>query len=418
MSSTDKPSDSSPDASADNTAIDQASDQVSDQSTELSATQSADSVEQKPAAEKKAARAKAPAKPRRSSWFGNSLLLILLLALLGAAGGAYHYWQQLQQTLNAIQSQSAQQANQLNSLSEQITGANTIGQNNAQAIELLTKELSQKSQTIADLAEAQQTLINTSRNVFNLTHRNQRQWILAEASYLLSLANQRLIIVSDLQTAIAALTAANHRLHDLADPSLLSLRKQIAAEIASLKMVQLPDINGIALALDTMTQQIAQLPFKSPRQALEESAKQTSETITLAVSEEPTMLNTLWQRLNKLVTVRKHNLDIQPTETVADQAEISQQLSYRLETARLALINKNSAVFNHEISQALALVNFYYDAADNRVQTLANDLTSYSSLSLIPVIPDISRSWQILQQIIATYEANDTLQSNDVRTVK
>jgi len=270
---------------------------------------------------------------------------------------------------------------------------------------------------IQSLQLAQQTLQQTTKNVFDITHRNQRLWILSEVSYLLSLANQRLIVSRDTRTAIVALKSANSRLHDLADPSLLHLRKKIAEETSQLSLLKLPDINGIALSLDNMTAGLEQLPFKTAQQKHIEST-QRSEKVKISSLEDAGLLSPLWERVKSLVTIKKHHRNIQETKTPVQKSNIDNQLRYRLETSRLALINKNTSVFQNEIKNALGLLTTYYDKNDNRVATLSTDLTNFSTTNLLPSLPDITGSWTILQKIIAVNNASDTLKVKKGKSIQ
>lgn len=353
---------------------------------------------------------KKQAKPaRKGSSFNNFLLVLFIMIILAASAGGYYYWQQLNTTLNNLQQTSLSQQDQLSELNSKLSDSRSLLQNQQQTLSVLSEKFTEQRKEITSFKQQQQNLIKSTQNIFDITHRNQRQWLLSEVSYLLSLGNQRLIISSDIRTAIAALQAANNRLHDLADPGLLKLRKQIADEITQLNLLKLPDINGMALTIDNMVPVITTLPFKTAKQKTIESSQQ-SEKIELASIDSESFFAPVWERLKSLVTIKKHSRDIRQSETVIEKADIDQQIRYRLESARLALINKNTAVFNHEISTAINLLKLYYDNSDNRVANIVGQLSHYSDVNLVPELPDITGSWSMLQQIIAVNEANSSLQ--------
>lgn len=382
----------------------------SDSSTDTSTDENKTLPADKPVKQKDTKAEKKQAKPaRKGSIFNNFLLMLFILIILAASAGGYYYWQQLNTTLNNLQQTSLSQQDQLSELNSKLNDSSSLIKNQQQTLSALSEKFTTQQNEITSFNKQQQNLIKSTQNIFDITHRNQRQWLLSEVSYLLSLGNQRLIISSDIRTAVAALQAANNRLHDLADPGLLNLRKQIADEITQLNLLKLPDINGMALTIDNMVPVITTLPFKTAKQKTIESSQQ-SEKIELASIDSESFFAPVWERLKSLVTIKKHSRDIRQSETVIEKADIDQQIRYRLESARLALINKNTAVFNHEISTAINLLKLYYDNSDNRVANIVGQLSHYSDTNLVPELPDITGSWSMLQQIIAVNEANNSLQ--------
>lgn len=357
---------------------------------------------------KKAKQSPAVKKAARSR-FSSFILSMFTLVLLGIAGGGYYYWQQLQQQLAKIQNDVGDHERKLDNAIPRLDQVRVDIQGQNTLIEQLTAENQLQKKQLEEFKTTQQTMLQSMQNVFDITHRNQRQWLLSEVSYLLSLANQRLIISRDIKTAVAALSAANNRLHDLSDPSLLTLRKEIADEIATLNMLKLPDINKMAFSLDNAMPLISRLPFKSEQQKLRDSTDQ-AESVELAELDSDSFFSPVWKRIKSLVSIKKHNREIKTTETALEKHDIDNQLQFRIEASRLALINKNTKVFNHEILSAVEILTLYYDQQDNRVVTLINELASYTELNLLPDLPDITGSWKKLQQVIAVNDAMRTLE--------
>ena len=376
----------------------------------------ANSSEKKPEpkADKKKSTDQKTQKPATKNRSG--LFLLFIIVLLASSAGAYFFWQQ-QLTIKKLSANNDFQSRKLTKVADKLEQTRKNLYEQQQLITQLTEASKQLSSNFISLSDSQQTLIKTSENVFNITHRNQKQWLLSEVSYLLSLANQRLLVSRDIKTAVAALKAANNRLHDLADPGLLNLRKTIADEVAQLNLLSQPDINGIAFSLDNISVMVTQLPFKTAQQKHIEKTQRT-EKVELASLDQESFLSPVWERLKTLVSIKKHSRDIRATETVIEKADIDNQLRYRIEASRLALINQNTKIFNHEIKSALTLISTYYDQNDNRVATLLTELTSLSTLNLLPELPDITGSWLKLQKFIAIADARDGLNKNKGKSIK
>lgn len=352
--------------------------------------------------------------PAKSS---SIITVIFTVVLVAAAAGGYYYWQKFEIYLQKIQHDAQIIDKKFSTVIPQLKQAQKDIFLQKEEFTLLTAQLVKQNEQIKSFDESQKALISSTENIFDITHRNQTQWLLSEVSYLLSLANQRLIVSRDINTAIAALKAANNRLHDLSNPSLLTLRKTITNETAQLTLLKLPDISGIAFSIDSMTSLIKDLPFKSAQQKLIEG-KVVSEKLEIASLDKDTFVAPLWDRLKSLVTIKKHQRDIQATETPLQKNDIDNQLRYRLETSRISLINKNTTVFQHEITSALKLATLYYNQNDNRVASLVAELESLSMINLLPTLPDITGSWIKLQKFIALSNAGDVLKKNKGNSIK
>jgi len=386
----------------------------SDPSTDIKTSESSVITEGKTETEtKKPAKKKTGEKSNALSF----ILLLFIIVLLAAAGGGYYFWQQLQTTLGNLQTENQQQSDHLSELSTKLADTRALAQKQQQNNAQIISQFNEQQKALMLLEKSQQTLVQTTKNVFDISHRDQRQWLLAEVSYLLSIANQRLLISRDIKTATAALKAANNRLHDLADPGLLKLRQTISQEIAQLNLLKVPDLNGIAFSLDNLTPLIAQLPFKTTKQKTLENTQQ-SEAVELGTLDKSSFFAPLWERIKSLVTVRQHNRDIMQSETPVEKNQIDNQLRYRIETSRLALLDKNTAVFNYEIKSARELISLYYDLHDNRVASLLNELKPLSNINIIPELPDITESWVMLQRVIAINDAQNKTPISDKKNSK
>ncbi|RRQ21865.1 hypothetical protein D6C00_07845 [Thiohalobacter thiocyanaticus] len=95
-----------------------------------------------------------------------------------------------------------------------------------------------------DLADQQQS-IEAMERAFGVLRaqvgRSQEAWVLAEAEYLLHVANQRLQLARDVDTALAALATADQRLQELANAAYLPVREQISRELGALRSVNEPE---------------------------------------------------------------------------------------------------------------------------------------------------------------------------------
>ncbi|QFT86581.1 Putative uroporphyrinogen-III C-methyltransferase [Halomonas sp. THAF12] len=314
-----------------------------------------------------------------------------LVILLGA-GGAYfgwQVWQRLdaqQQSLAALPEQPATQG-ELDDLASRLESGQSERES---AISDLRSEFSDYrgsvddalDRVLEDLASEQQT--------------DERDWLHAEAAYLLRLANQRLQLERDVEGAMALLRTADARLREADNPALLPIRRDIASELAELEAVPRVDRTGLYLALNAQQEQIAGLPLA---QDIEEIAANST------IEEAPSggwqqQLSRFGEELQELVTVRQHDEALEALITPEQESYLRQSVRLILEQAQLALLKEEQELFDASLDKALTLIDGYYDTDDEGVQSVMSRLEELQGRTIRPELPDISASQQALAEFI------------------
>jgi uroporphyrin-3 C-methyltransferase len=215
--------------------------------------------------------------------------------------------------------------------------------------------------------------------------------------YLLRLASRRLQIARDINSAVAALQAADQRIHDLRDLNLLPVRKQLAKDIAELKALHQVDVNGIALGLEQMINHLDALPFKSVQEEIE---TQMQDETPAVVEEKPQgFVDSVISTVKNIGDIKVHQRSIQPASSAQQQQQLEQILRTHLLAARLAVLRHEQAQFIHDLQQAQQILHTHYQQSDNRVTQMQTDLAKFSSINLQPELPTITRSWNMLRNI-------------------
>ena len=147
--------------------------------------------------------------------------LILLAGLIGVGLWSWQQsqsHQQLQQSLSHITDQNRQLEQRLSQGSNDHSGR-------LQGLEGTLREQQQR------LSEQQRQIDHNARQLLDAGNRTRTDWLLAEAEYLLRIANQRLLIEQDIRGALAALNAADQVLRETDDVGAYPVREQLAREI-------------------------------------------------------------------------------------------------------------------------------------------------------------------------------------------
>lgn len=307
----------------------------------------------------------------------NLALSLIIIGVVGFFG--YKGWLQLQQQNNTAQTQQ-QQLKQLLQQQRQVS----------QQVEV---QLQQNSLT-------QNKKLNTIKETISAflkqNQHTRRDWLIAEAEYLIKLANHRLVLAHDVSTSIQALRAADNRLLEVGNPKFIPLRKALAIDIQKLNTVPKFDIVGISLKLNALQLQIESLPLATPDPKTNEQRSKTESNISKADNWQQ-LPRAIWQDLLNLVDIQYHNEAIKPLLLPEQQFFLVQNLKLQLEQARLALLKDHPVIYKDRIKQAQKWISDYFDKKQIITQTVNQTLDELAATNITQELPDISNSLTNLQ---------------------
>ena len=342
------------------------------------------------AAEKAAKKAKAAASGRTAT---PMMLSLTLVVALGACGASFWVWTQGNNNADKLQyalSQSRQQS-----------------QNEIQRLNSERNALENKlNQVMAQNANQQQQLLlkvdhlnEASKAISDRLGRNSTTWIVAEAEYLLNIANHRLSIERDINTAIAALVAADARLKQVGDPALLPVRRTITAEINSLRSLDMPDISGMAFELASLASSAEQLPLivKQRREQFDNAFSSTDE-VTQQSGTVSGVMKAVWTDLKGLVVIRKNEMPVEALLAPDQRHFLFQNLILKLETARLSLLRGEQENVKASLAVAKTWLHAYFDRESAAYKNFETTMSRISATNLNPALPDITKSHKALRR--------------------
>ncbi|OLO05908.1 hypothetical protein BTW07_02170 [Salinicola socius] len=313
-----------------------------------------------------------------------ALILVILLAIAVAVVG-FQGWQKLQQQ----QAQLSQIGTNSTTLDQLESKVGELDQSRQQNLKMMRGEFDQYRQNLDN------TLDKVLKELAQQQQADPREWLHAEAEYLLRLANQRLQLERDVNGAKALLNAADERLREADNPALVPVRRAIQSELASLDSVPVIDRTGLYLALMAQQEQLARLPLK---QDIEEIAAGQGDA-------KPTggwrqQLATLGSELKDLVTVRRHDQPLEALITPQQESYLRQNVRLLLEQAQLALLKSEPKLYQASLDKAIELVEGYYATDNDGVTNALDKLKSLRDNEVRPELPDISESSQLLKRFI------------------
>jgi uroporphyrin-3 C-methyltransferase len=229
-------------------------------------------------------------------------------------------------------------------------------------------------------------------------------WVLAEAEYLVLAATQRLALERDVDTALAALQAADQRLRSADHPGLIPIRDQLIQDIIALESVNLPDVEGFALYLAKTIAQVDELPSKpvaeeiAPFVTVREGEFEAKDWRRLGYA--------MWSDLVDLVEVK----DAEMSDTVLFDPELryflQQNLKLELASARLAVLRRDRANLEASVGLINRLLEAYYDTTQASVASIAKRLNAAATLDLAPRLPSITGSLEVIRRHRRTRSAS------------
>ncbi|HBP80868.1 MAG TPA: hypothetical protein DD685_19160, partial [Halomonas sp.] len=319
------------------------------------------------------------------------IILALALGLITWQG-----WQRLdsqQQRLDELAQQAQNSASQ-QAVSELESRIEEGEAERSQALESTVSEL--RSELDSYRSDINSTLDEVLTQLSQEQDTDERDWLHAEAAYLLSLANQRLQLEGDVEGAAALLRTADARLADADNPALTPVRREIANELAALDAVPQVDRTGIYLALNAQQERVAGLRLS---QEIEERA------VTSSIEQPPTgtfqrQLARFGEELKDLVVIRQHDEALEALITPEQESYLRQSLRLILEQSQLALLKEEPELYEASIDKALELLNGYYDTEREETQSVIARLQELKQAEVKPELPDISASQQALASFI------------------
>jgi uroporphyrin-3 C-methyltransferase len=241
-----------------------------------------------------------------------------------------------------------------------------------------------------------QALRSLMQNISEKLGRSTVAWRMAEVEYLLTIANHRLTLAQDRETAIAVLKTADDRLKAIADPSLIKVREAIANELLALQAMPEVDIPGIALRVGSLVKSAEQFPLRDKKRlavAMDEDKNNTP-------ADWRQLPAAVWSDLKSLVQIRRHQQPIEPLLPPDQSRHLYQNLILKLEQARLAVLRHDTALFRQHLKEIESWVtNFFETESPTIVSTLAV-INEMQNIELQPPVPDISGSLRLLREVM------------------
>lgn len=348
-------------------------------------------------------------KNEKSGLYG--VLVILIVLILAGVGSFFLY--QLRSNQEGLGGELDKDDRQISRLNDQLaTFQNQMStlqsQTAAMQTTLSTKE-AKFERALAEFKEHHGNKLESTKadlsgsisEIHTLLNRTRGDWMVADAEYLLSVANQRLKLVGDVKTSLVALRAADERLRDSGNPGVFKVREQLASEISALKQLKPVDIVGVFARIRVLQDQVMELPVFLPHSGKVGEQTDQQEPVGEAenISGVDDFLDSAIDDLKGLVVVRRTDRKVDAVLQPEEVRIIREELKIKLEIVRLALLERDSKLFLQSLGDAKAWLKAHFRLDAPESKKFSAELEGLNKIGLEIDYPDISGSLNLLQNL-------------------
>ena len=327
--------------------------------------------------------------------------LAFLVAIVALAAAGYTAWQSWQSaadttTDNRIARLESGLSSSERSLADLLEQVNALGERDPgidSKIEALRREFDERVRLLDSLPARMSTLESSVASLAGVSEGARDAWNLAESEYYMQIANAQLQLANNPHLAALALRMADERLIQLADPRLTEVRRALANELAALDMMEKPDIEGATLTLASLAHVVGSLPLAGT------AAGEQDET---DIDPELSGVSRAWasvkNAMSGLVKVTPPEQSGPAILTPDGEYFLRNNIALQMQSARLALLRGEQAVFEQSIDDTSALLNDFLDTDSEQVVSTLETLAEIRGSVFTTSAPDISGSLQLLRQ--------------------
>ena len=266
-----------------------------------------------------------------------------------------------------------------------------------------SQQINSQKKLIAELQQHQQDLqkqlAQKSEAIAKIPTAGRQDWLLAEAEYLLRIANQRLQLEKDWSSALSMLQAADNVLVEAQNPRMNPVRALIAEEMIALRKAPALDVQGAILRLQAL-----QLPWVPKEFSKETDSDAQSETTDVQETKQQAWYVEVWNKfsetLTSLVRIRVHESSAPQPLTPDQQYYLEQNMYLMLEQAQAALLREEEGLYKHSLERVEQWMKSYLIVKNTNTEAALESVQELKGWPVAPKRPDISGSLLKLQSLL------------------
>lgn len=297
-------------------------------------------------------------------------------------------------------------------------------QKESTTLDLLKDELSESSDLSKDLKtrfdlleEAQKEEVNQRQSLqelYNNLLSNRAEVSLSEVEQLISIAKRQLYLLGNLHGAAVALEQALDVLGKAEKPSMIGLKKAIAADLAEIRALPSTDVMKLAVDLDLIINAVEGLPMLSgvlPIQPEETKPVDENTSATPSTSPSPStalsfgnvwgkmgdFFKTAWQDARSLVQITEVSSADVLLLSARQETDVRNALRLSLLNARMTLLSRQTDLLEADVGRSSKMLSTYFDANNAQVDQAQTLLKNIEHAQVNLVLPELKATTSALR---------------------
>ncbi|ECD9548228.1 uroporphyrinogen-III C-methyltransferase [Salmonella enterica subsp. houtenae] len=340
-----------------------------------------------------------PVNTEKKSNNGAALVLsAVAIAIALAAGIGLYGWGKQQATAQTETSDA---------LATQLTALQKAQESQKAELEgIIKKQTAQLDDANRQQAALAKQLDEVQQKVATISGSDAKTWLLAQTDFLVKLAGRKLWSDQDVTTAAALLKSADASLADMNDPSLITARRAITDDIASLSSVAQIDYDGIILKLNQLSNQIDNLRLADNDTDGSPMDSDSSE-LSSSLSEWRVNLQKSWQNfMDSFITIRRRDDTAVPLLAPNQDVYLRENIRSRLLVAAQAVPRHQEETYRQALDNVSTWVRAYYDTDDAATKAFLEEVDKLSQQNITMDLPETLGSQAILEKLMQTRVRN------------
>jgi uroporphyrin-III C-methyltransferase len=329
---------------------------------------------------------------KKSQGAKNTLAVLALVIALAAGAGCYYLQRQLQQQ-QVLATQLNQQITQLQQQSQNTT--QQVDSRFAQTANVIDKTEQQQH-------GMQEDLVKLAEKINAITANDSSIWSIAEANYLVKMAERKIWSDHDLTTAMTLLKGADETLASLDDPSILTLRQALNADIAKLSNMTQIDYDGIILQLNQLANQVDNLRIQQNTDEGAPMELSNPEVSASLLQWRENLVKSWHDFMDNFISIRRRDTSAQPLLAPDQEIYLRENIRSGLLIAAQAVPRHQEEIYQQSLESIATWVRAWYDNSDPTTRSFLENLDKLSQQQINMTLPDKLESQPLLNKLMQT----------------
>lgn len=336
------------------------------------------------------------AEKKPQSGFLRSAVALAVILLIG--GGVWYASQINTQTLSQrLEAENAQLKSQMAQLQQEQL------QSHKQMQEFISQQSALSAQYQQQDATLKHELDLLRSRVSVLSSADVKSWLIAQADFLVKMAERKLWNDQDVVTAMVLLKNADASLAEMNDPGLLDVRTALRNDITALSAVSQIDFDGTILRLNQLANQVDNLRIDDGSRDGAPMDSSDSEGITSSVADWRTNLTKSWQSfMSDFITIRRRDSSAAPLLAPNQDIYVRENIRAQLLIAAQAVPRHQEEIYKQSLDSVSTWVRAYFADNDPENTAFLKEIDELAAQPVAMSIPDSLSSQPLLDKLVQT----------------